>query len=371
DLNMSRAAQVLCTSQAAVSKQILLLEDELGVQLFLRKGKRFICVTSAGKDVLAISKRMIKEVENIRAATMDHKDQSVGKLIIAATTTQICYKLPAVIRQFALLYPRVQIVLHEGTPEECVERVLKGDADLCISTEVIQRYPEMALLPCYEWGQCIVTLPGHPLTTCTPLSLRDIARYPIVTYEFNIKPHSKVYKAFTAAHLCPEIALTATDSRIIKSYVQLGFGVGLVGATAIDPDEDSHLAIVDAGHLFERSTTAIGLFRNSRPRAFVFQFIALYSPKLTRDIIETALHSGGDSASDAKPPRHDIADTAEIAGSSVTLADMDVDIDLQSEFHPLTDCAGQLHHLIPLTARSIAPSVAPRQAETVNAKPVP
>lgn len=292
DLNMSRASEVVHASQTTISKQIILLEEELGVQLFLRKGKRITGLTSAGTDVLEISKRITKDAENILAATRDHKDQSIGKLTIAATSTQISYRLPFIIQKFKKLYPSVQIELHEGTPKECIERVLKGQADLCISTETVHNYLELVALPCYRWSQCIITEHGHRLASYKSLTLADVAEFPIITYDFNVQPDSKVYKTFITQGLSPKIALTATDSRVIKNYVRLGLGIGIVSTTAIDLDQDTDLTILSGAHLFELDTTVIGLYRGIRLRSFAFRFIELYSSKLTREVVEKALYSG-------------------------------------------------------------------------------
>lgn len=287
-LNISHAAKALYTSQAAISKQIHLLEEELSIQLFVRHGKRIRRVTRAGQDVLDIAERMLREMENIRATTMDHKDQSRGSLVIAATPTQIYYALPRIIQQFSTSYPRVQISLRQGNPSQCAELVLVGEADLCISTEEIRQYPTLVLLPCHEWTRCIVTPHKHPLTQCRPFTLEDVARYPIVTYDFTLAPKSKISNAFAMRHLKPTVVLTASDPGVIKTYVALGLGIGLVGSTAVDPKRDRNLAILDAGHLFEPSITAIGIARSSYIREYTYDFMRLFAPRLTRAAVAKA-----------------------------------------------------------------------------------
>lgn len=288
DLNISRAAKTLYTSQAAISKQIRLLEEELSVELFFRRGKRIKHITRAGRDVLAVAERMIRDLEILRETTEDHNDHARGSLVIAATPTQIYYALPSIIQQFATSYPQVQISIRQGTPTQCAELVVAGEADLCISTEVIEQYPELVMLPCYEWTRCVVTPRKHALTRCKPLTLEDIAKYPIVTYDFTFAPKSKISQAFDQKHLKPTVVLTAIDPGVIKTYVALGLGVGLVGTTAVDAKRDRDLAIIDASHLFEPSTTAIGLARHSYTREFTYHFIELFSPRLNRDTVMKA-----------------------------------------------------------------------------------
>src|SRR5574340_199947 len=288
ELNISRAAQALFTSQAAISKQIHLLEEELSLQLFVRQGKRIQRVTRAGLDVLAIAERMLRDVENIRATTADHKDHSRGSLAIAATPTQIYYALPRVIQKFATSFPQVQISLRQGGPTQCAEMVVSGEVDLCISTEAIKQFRALVMLPCTTWTRCLVTPHGHPLTRCRPLTLEAIARYPIVTYDFTLAPRSPTRIAFDKHHLNPTVVLTASDPRIIKTYVGLGLGVGLVSSTAIDAKQDRKFAILNAGHLFEPGITAIGLRRDSYVRQYTYDFIRLFAPRLTREVIARA-----------------------------------------------------------------------------------
>lgn len=288
DLNISHAANALHTSQAAISKQIRRLEEELSVQLFIRRGKRLTRVTRAGQDVLPIAERMVGDMDNLRAAGQDHSDHTRGSLVIAGTPTQICYSLPRVIEQFARRYREVRISLRHGSPAQCAELVLNGDADLCVSTEIIQQYPELLMLPCYRWTRCIVTPRGHPLIKCKPLTLEDIARYPIVTFDFTFAPGSKIAHAFEQRRLKPNVVLTAIDPSVIKTYVGLGFGIGLVGTTAVDPRRDRNLAILDASHLFAPSVTAIGVRRGGYLRRYAYDFIELFAPHLTRNAIGAA-----------------------------------------------------------------------------------
>lgn len=287
-LNISRAAKALCTSQAAISKQIHLLEEELSVQLFIRHGKRIIRVTRAGEDVLETAERMLRETENIRDITADHTDQSRGSLAIAGTPTQIYYALPHVIQQFSTSYPQVQISLRQGSPNQCADLLVTGEADLCIATDAIKDYPTLVMLPCHQWSRCIVTPRRHPLTRCRPLTLEAVASYPIITYDFTLAPRSPTKAAFDRKNLKPTVVLTASDPRVIKTYVSLGLGIGLVSSTAVDARQDRNLAILDAGHLFEPGVTAIGLLRDSYVRQYVYDFIQLFAPRLTRDAIMRA-----------------------------------------------------------------------------------
>jgi LysR family cys regulon transcriptional activator len=288
NLNISRAAQALCTSQAAISKQIHVLEEELSVQLFIRHGKRIMRVTRAGAEVLETAERMLRDTGNIRAITADHTDHSRGSLAIAGTPTQIYYALPHVIQRFSASYPQVQISLCQGSPNQCAELVVTGEADLCIATEVIQEYRTLVMLPCHQWSRCIVTPRRHPLTRCKPLTLEEVARYPIITYEFTLAPRSPTKAAFDRKNLKPNVVLTASDPGVIKTYVELGLGIGLVSSTAVDARQDRNFAILDAGHLFDPGITAIGLVRDSYIRQYTYDFIRLFAPKLTRDAITRA-----------------------------------------------------------------------------------
>ncbi|MBL8483362.1 MAG: HTH-type transcriptional regulator CysB [Rhodocyclaceae bacterium] len=292
-LNLSGAAQALFTSQPGVSKQIRLLEEELGVEIFVRHGKRFVAVTEPGRAVLQIAERVLSDLANLRSVGEEYSAQDRGTLTIATTHTQARYALPPVIQRFVARYPGVQLMLHQGNPVQCCEYVLSGEADLAIATEAIEQYEQLVMLPCQQWNRCVIAPVGHPLLDARPLTLEAIARHPLITYDFAFTGRSKINKAFSARGLNPKVVLTAIDSDVIKTYVGLGLGVGLIAAMAFEPERDKNLGALDCSHLFESSTTRIGLRRNKYLRGFAFDFIELFSSHLSRRVVERALMGGG------------------------------------------------------------------------------
>lgn len=289
DLNVSHAAESLFTSQPGVSKQIRLLEEELGVVIFERHGKRLVGVTEPGKQVLTIAERLLGEVDNLKRVGEDFSNESAGSLSIATTHTQARYVLPPVIEKFTRRYPQVRLSLRQGSPPQICEYVLAGEADVAIATEAIEHYQDLVMLPCYSWNRCVVAPPGHPILDARPLTLEEIARYPIVTYDFAFAGRSQINKAFAARGLKPNVVLTAIDADIIKTYVALGLGIGLMAAMAYDPSADHNLRSADASHLFESATTRIGLRRGGYLRGFTYSFIELFAPHLSRRVVEAAL----------------------------------------------------------------------------------
>jgi LysR family cys regulon transcriptional activator len=290
NLNVSQAAEALFTSQPGVSKQIRLLEEELGVAIFMRHGKRLVGVTEPGKQVLAIAERLLAELANLRQVGDEFSNESVGSLTIATTHTQARYVLPKVIERFIQRYPRVRLSLRQGSPTQVCEYVLSGEANLAIATEAIEHYEELVMLPCYSWNRCVVAPHGHPILQASPLTLEEIARHPIVTYDFAFAGRSQINKAFAARGLTPNVVLTAIDADIIKTYVAMGLGIGIVAAMAYDPETDKNLEARDAAHLFESATTRIGLRRNGYLRGFTYTFIELFAPHLSRKVVDGALH---------------------------------------------------------------------------------
>ena len=292
-LNVSDAAESLYTSQPGVSKQIRLLEEELGVEIFVRRGKRIVEVTEPGRQVLAIAERLLRDIDNLKQVGNEFSDQATGRLAIATTHTQARYALPRVIQQFAQRYPGVRLSLRQGSPTEICRYVIAGEADIAIATEAIEHYEELVMLPCYQWNRCVVAPPDHPIFKAKPLTLEAIARYPIVTYDFAFAGRSQINKAFAARGLTPNVVLTAIDTDVIKTYVALGLGIGIIAAMAYDRDADKGLVAVDAAHLFESATTRIGLRRNDYLRGYTYAFIELFAPHLGRKSVEAALRGGG------------------------------------------------------------------------------
>jgi LysR family cys regulon transcriptional activator len=284
-LNVSEAAEALHTSQPGVSKQIRALEDELGVLVFVRHGKRLVSVTEPGKAVVSIAERILAEAQNLRRAGEEYANDPLGTLTIAATHTQARYALPKAVAAFKRKYPRVELVLHQGNPTQICEQVIAGEADLGVATEMISQYPELISLPVYQWNRCVVVPPKHPLLKGT-LTLERLAEHPIVTYDFAFANRSLVQKAFENRGLKPHVVLSAQDSDVIKTYVELGLGVGILAKMAFDPKRDLNLRVIDAGHLFESSTTRLGIKRNAYLRRYAYEFIELFAPHLPPSLVE-------------------------------------------------------------------------------------
>jgi len=289
-LNVSEAADALHTSQPGVSKQIRQLEEELGIPLFNRTGKRLTGITEPGRAVLAMAQHILQEVDNIKRVGSEFTQEETGTLAIATTHTQARYALPDVIKKFRLRYPNVRLRIRQGNPKEITEMAVSGAADLAIATEEISASEELIALPCYQWNRCIVVPPDHPLLDLDrPVTLADIAAHPIVTYDFAFAGRTLTNRVFEAEGLRPNVVLTAIDSDVIKTYVQLGLGIGLLAAMAYDPKHDRGLRAIDVGHLFPPSTTWVGIRRGSYLRGYVYEFIELFAPHLDRGAIDAAM----------------------------------------------------------------------------------
>ena len=290
-LNLSAAAESLHTSQPGISKQIRLLEDELGVEIFVRNGKRVVAVTPPGKAVLEIAERILHEAENLKQAAADYSNQDAGKLTIATTHTQARYALPEVIRRFSQRYPKVKLGLIQGNPVQVCQFAISGEADFCIATEAIANYEELVMLPCYAWNRCVVAPPDHPILKKKTLTIDEIARHPIITYDTAFTGRSQINRAFESKGLKPNVVLTAIDSDVIKTYVGLGLGIGILANMAFDPAQDKNLRAMDASHLFESSTTRIGIPRKAYLRGYIYDFIEMFAPQLSRKVVDDAVHS--------------------------------------------------------------------------------
>ena len=290
-LNLSTAADKLHTSQPGISKQIKLLEDELGVEIFVRNGKRVTAITPPGKAILAIAQRILQEAENLKQAAQDFSNQDSGSLTIATTHTQARYVLPAVIQRFTQRYPKVKLGLMQGNPVQISQFALTGQADFCIATEAIATFEDLVMLPCYGWNRCVVAPPDHPILKQKTLTLEAIAEYPVITYDFAFTGRSQINHAFETKGLKPNVVLTAIDSDVIKTYVALGLGIGILAKMAFDPQHDSNLRALDASHLFESSTTRIGIPRNAYLRRYIYDFIEMFAPHLSRKTVDEAVHS--------------------------------------------------------------------------------
>ena len=293
NLNLSTAAEALFTSQPGISKQIRSLEDELGVDIFVRHGKRVVAVTEPGKAILEIAQRMLKDAENLRQVGEEFTEEDKGHLTIATTHTQARYALPHVIQRFTKRYPGVRLSLRQGSPTQISELVTSGEADIAIATEAIELYEDLVMLPCYEWNRCVLVPPGHPLLKAKKLTLEAMASFPIITYDFAFTGRSRINQAFADKSLTPNVVLTAIDADVIKTYVELGLGIGIVAMMAYDPKRDIHLRAMDASHLFEPSTTRIGIRKNSYLRGYTYEFIEMFAPHLTRLVVDNAMHGKG------------------------------------------------------------------------------
>ena len=288
-LNVSEAAAALHTSQPGVSKQIRALEDELGIEVFVRHGKRLVAVTEPGRAVVAIAERILAEARNLRRAGEEFANDQIGTLTIAATHTQARYALPKAVAGFKRRYPKVELLIHQGNPTQICDQVLAGEADMAVATEMISTYPELISLPVYQWNRCVVVPPKHPLLKENALTLEKVAEYPIVTYDFAFANRSLVQKAFESRGLKPHVVLSAQDSDVIKTYVELGLGVGILAKMAFDPTRDLTLRAIDASHLFESSTTRLGIKRGAYLRRYAYDFIEMFAPHLARDMVERAV----------------------------------------------------------------------------------
>lgn len=288
-LSISAAAQALHASQPGVSNQVQQLEDELGLQIFERHGKRLSGITQVGESVLAMAERVLQDVDNIRQLAADTRSEQTGVLSIGTTHTQARYALPAAIKLFSEHYPGVRLNMVQGTPPEVAEMAATGKVDIAIATEGLAKFDQLAILPCYEWNRCVVVPPGHPLLDVTPLTLEAIAQYPILTYVMGFTGRAQQDQAFIERGLQPNVIFTATDADVIKTYVELGLGVGIIASMAFDPDKDAPLAAVDAGRLFSPSVTHLGIRKGSYLRGYMYAFIEFFAPHLDRETVAKAI----------------------------------------------------------------------------------
>jgi LysR family cys regulon transcriptional activator len=288
-LNLTEAAKRLHTSQPGVSKQIRELESELGVEIFVRHGKRIVAVTEPGKAVVDVIDRLLQDAENLRQVGREFKDRTSGILTIATTHTQARYSLPRVVGAFKRKFPKVHLTIKQGSPPQLAEMVIAREADIAIATEALDGYPKLLALPGYEWSHCVVVPARHPLAKGERLTLEAVARHPIITYDPAFAGRSHIDEAFRAQGLAPDIVLSAVDSDVIKTYVELGLGIGIIAAMAFDAKRDRGLRALEAGHLFGTMTTRVAVRRGGALRGYAYTFIELFSPRLNRKLIETAL----------------------------------------------------------------------------------
>ena len=286
--NLTEVANALHTSQPGVSRQIRELEEELGIELFVRAGKRLTGLTEPGGHVLPIIERMLLDSSNLKKAGEEFVAQQSGLLSIAATHSQARYALPTAVQEFREHFPNVKLHLHQGSPKQVAEMLMSGEVDVGIATEALSEYDELLSLPCYRWTHAIVVPEGHPLLDA-PLSLAALAQYPLITYGAGFTGRSHIDEAFAQQQLTPNIVLTAMDADVIKTYVELGMGVGIVASIAFEAERDTRLRSLDAGALFGINQTKLAVRKGSYIRGYVYAFIASFAPSLPRDVVEQAL----------------------------------------------------------------------------------
>ncbi|MEX8518340.1 MAG: CysB family HTH-type transcriptional regulator [Leptothrix sp. (in: b-proteobacteria)] len=291
--NLTEVAEVLHTSQPGVSRQIRELEDELGIELFVRAGKRLTGLTPPGETVLPIIERLLLDAENLRRAGADYAAQERGTLTIAATHSQARYALPPAVRDFSAAHPDVVLHLHQGSPQQVAQMLRSGEADIGIATEALTGYDDLVALPCYRWTHAVIVPVGHPLALEAErgelLTLQRLAEFPLITYEIGYTGRSHIDEAFRRHELPFNLVLAAMDADVIKTYVELGMGVGIVASIAYDEERDKHLRAIDVRHLFATNMTRLALRRGTYLRSYAFEFIRSFAPPLTRAVIEQAL----------------------------------------------------------------------------------
>ena len=294
ELNVSTTAQSLFTSQPGISKQIRLLEDELGIEVFARNGKHLVTITPAGKEVLRVANEILQKVDAIKQISQEFANESKGVLSIATTHTQARYVLPPAINDFMRIYPDVSLQMQQGTPSQIAEMAASGNVDFAIATEGLDHFSNLLLMPCYRWNRAVIVPKDHPLTKIDrPLSLSAVSEYPIVTYVFGFTGRSRLDEAFKQEGLAPKVVFTAADADVIKTYVRLGLGVGIVADMAHDPQTDGDLTAISASHLFKSSVTSIAFRRGTFLRGYMYRFVNLFAPHLNEEIIGMFLESQG------------------------------------------------------------------------------
>ena len=295
NFNLTTAAKALFTSQPGVSKAIIELEDELGVEIFRRHGKRVRSLTEPGKRILASIERILDEVETLKRVGEDFASQDQGNLVIATTHTQARYALPKVLMEFTKRFPKVRVSIVQGNPGQIAELLTHDRADIAIATEGIANTPGVLALPGYQWQHVVMVPLSHPLLNQATVTIEEIAKYPIITYDKAFAGRSKIDAAFTQRNITPDIILEAIDADVIKTYVETGMGIGIVAGHAYDPERDRNLKVIQASHLFGNNVTHLGVKQGVYLRSFIYTFIEIFSPTLTKKIVEQAMNNESDS----------------------------------------------------------------------------
>jgi LysR family transcriptional regulator, cys regulon transcriptional activator len=295
NFNLTEAAKALYTSQPGVSKAIIELEEELGVDIFTRHGKRIRGLTEPGRAVLRSVELIMQEIDGLKRIGKEFAAQDSGSFTIATTHTQARYSLPKVVQAFTQKYPKVRLSLLQGNPKQVSEMVLKDQADIAIATEAIANVDGLVTLPCYQWEHVIVVPPEHPLLKAKVMTLEEIAAYPLITYDSAFAGRAKIDHAFSIRGLKPDVLLEAIDADVIKTYVELGMGVGIIAGLAYDAERDKGLRAVPAGHLFGTNVSRVALKQGAYLRSYVYSFIELMTPTLTRKLVEQVMSGEKDS----------------------------------------------------------------------------
>ena len=290
EYNISKASEVLNTSQPGVSKQIKLLEDEIGIKIFQRNGKRLVGLTDPGKKVLGSIETILQESNNIKVISEEYIQKDQGTFTIATTHTQARYKLPKVVEEFVKKYPKINLNIHQGNPSQVTEQIISGEADVGIATESINLSEDIHTIPCYQWNRCIVMPKNHPLTKARRITLEDLALYPMITYDYAFTGSTIVSEVFKNANIEPNIMLTAIDADVIKTYVSLNMGIGLIAEMAYDPTTDHPMVSRDVSHLFPLSTTYIGIRRENFLRKYTSDFIRMFIPQTSKKELKKILN---------------------------------------------------------------------------------
>jgi LysR family cys regulon transcriptional activator len=287
--NLTEVAKALHTSQPGVSRQIRELEEELGVELFVRAGKRLTALTEVGALIVPIVENMLNDAENLKRAGAEFSQQATGRLSIATTHSQARYALPGAVRDFRRRFPQVSFNLHQGTPDHVAQMLISGEADIGIATEALTKYDSLVALPCFRWTHSVIVPPDHALLDGAPLTLARLAQFPIITYGPGYTGRTHLDEAFEKAGIEIDLVLTAMDADVIKTYVELGLGVGIVASIAFDEQRDRELRALDARHLFEINLTKLAVRRGSFLRSYVYEFIETFASPLKRDVVERAM----------------------------------------------------------------------------------
>lgn len=295
DFNLTEVANALFTAQSGVSKHIKDLEDELGIELFVRRGKRLLGLTEPGKELATIADRMLLDAENMKRLAEQFSNKESGKLTVATTHTQARYALPSVVAQFKSLFPKVHLALHQGSPEEIASLLRSGEADIGIATEALAGDPNLASFTWYDWRHSLVVPQGHPLASSNPVSLANLAEYPLITYHEGFTGRAQIDHAFAEAGLAPDIVMSALDADVIKTYVELGLGVGIVASVAFHPTKDAGLIRLEGPEAFVTNTTRIAIRKGHYLRGFAYRFVELCAPAITESMMREAVTPSLDS----------------------------------------------------------------------------